>query len=153
MTDKIEIIGVGYYEGLLAARWTRNGVEEVASGYDKIPADVRAVIALLIAPELGEQLESWRDQAKDWESRCQDAGADADKASSQLGGACMDTASLRARITELELGCSRARDSMKDLIEISSRNEIGEFINVADNVLDTLDTLLVHPKPRDGEKA
>ena len=73
MTDKIEIIDFYTTDAdvdgpptLTYAAWCRDGVRETSGDgpwrKDKpmqsvpLPADVRAAIALLIAPELGEQL-------------------------------------------------------------------------------------------------
>ena len=115
MTDKIEIYGIGYSDDLLAARWTRNGVLEVGEGSDEIPADVRAALALLIAPELRAQMSCICGFPGNGEYDAM--RAERDKLGEAVGGLASanevyqrEVAALRARLADHESDMSASLD-------------------------------------------
>ena len=119
MTDKIKI---RYWQHRnseandgLAAAWLRNDRCESAQD-DGIPSDVRAAIALLIAPELGKMLG----ELATWRSVFPDIAPDSVLPDRSLLEA--DNATLRARIAELEAGVS---------VDLLKRLSSKEITNVA----------------------
>ena len=121
MTDKIKI---RYWQHRnseandgLAAAWLRNDRCESAQD-DGIPSDVRAAIALLIAPELGEAHEKLR--------QCETANVSFTeqvvKYHNDAVAAKIELATLRARVAKLEAGIRDITDDIdEDLAEPDAR--------------------------------